>query len=193
MWRYATLPKNLYNYNRVPSTAGLRKPRILRFPWFLGVCPLNIAASGNPRVLTSFAPNWPPLPSSPAVDDTLAAVFLKYLCNTLPWYAPDFSKLGFQLHANGIYSAPYRLSSTCFNRQITSPVLNRLTKFCDDRTEGVSNGQSFLSPAHYKDTLFRGGNVFWPIWLIYSRNVSFCVNLVSIDSIFQKFYSFYCF
>ena len=35
------------------------------------------------------------------------------------------------------YSAPYRLSSTCFGRQIPSPVVNLPTKVCDDRAKGV--------------------------------------------------------
>ena len=43
----------------------------------------------------------------------------------------------FYLHANGIYSAPYRLSSTCFGRQIPSTVVNLPTKFCDDGAKGV--------------------------------------------------------
>ena len=43
----------------------------------------------------------------------------------------------FQLHANGIYGAPYRLSSTCFRRQIPSPVLNLRITFCDDKAKRV--------------------------------------------------------
>ena len=65
-----------------------------------------------------------------------------------------------------IYSAPYRLSSTYFGRQIPSTVVNLPTKFCDDRAKGL--GQSFLSPSLCENTMVRGGHVL----LIYSRNVS---------------------
>ena len=51
-------------------------------------------------------------------------------------FRPNFSKLFFQLHANGIHSASYRLSS-CFGRQIPSPVVNLPTRFCDDRAKDV--------------------------------------------------------
>ena len=43
----------------------------------------------------------------------------------------------FEIHMCSIYSAPYRLSSICFGRQIPSPVVNLPTKFCHDRAKGV--------------------------------------------------------
>ena len=43
----------------------------------------------------------------------------------------------FEIHMCGIYSTPYRLSSTCSGRQIPSTVMNLPTKFCDDRAKGV--------------------------------------------------------
>ena len=47
----------------------------------------NIAASGNPRVLTSFAPNRPPWPSSSTVDDIsrrVAQRSVQYITMTTP-------------------------------------------------------------------------------------------------------------
>ena len=51
---------------------------------------------------------WPLSPQTGHPDPhppqlmTSATMFHKELCNTCPWQAPDFSKLDFQLHANGI-------------------------------------------------------------------------------------------
>ena len=50
---------------------------------------------------------------------------LKILVNTHP--LPNlvkFRPMGFEIRMCSIYSAPYRLSSTCFGRQIPSPVVN---------------------------------------------------------------------
>ena len=43
----------------------------------------------------------------------------------------------FEICTCSIYIAPYRLSFTCFWREIPSPVVNLPTKFCDDRAKGV--------------------------------------------------------
>ena len=43
----------------------------------------------------------------------------------------------FEICMCSIYSAPYRLSSTCSGRQIPSTVVNLPTKFCDYRAKVV--------------------------------------------------------
>ena len=48
-----------------------------------------------------------------------------------------FCPMVVEIRMCSIHSAPYRLSSICFGRQIPSPVVNLPTKFCDDRTKGV--------------------------------------------------------
>ena len=65
---------------------------------------------------------------------------LKILVNTPRASIPTlvkFRPMVFEIRMCSIYSAPYRLSSTCFGRQIPSTVVNLPTKFCDDRAKGV--------------------------------------------------------
>ena len=68
---------------------------------------------------------------------------LAILVNTYPesmhtiYNLVKFRPMVFEIRMCSIYSAPYRLSSTCFGRQIPSTVVNLPTKFCDDRAKGV--------------------------------------------------------